>query len=49
VSEGVIDLGTRRGLFVDRYLIDELDGAALQLPWVLEDADLHSLRSCAAT
>ena len=30
-AAGVIDLGSRRELFVDRYLIDRLDGAELRL------------------
>jgi hypothetical protein len=39
----VIDLGTRRELFVDRFLI-ELAGKAIRLRFVMRDADLNSPR-----
>jgi hypothetical protein len=49
-----IDIGSRRELFVDRYLIDHLDGARLEMHrpqprevmmrFELKDADLYSFQ-----
>ena len=37
-----IDLGSRRELFVDDYLIDRMDGVRLR--FAMKDADLYAFR-----
>ena len=43
-TQDTIDIGARRELFVDTLLIDRLSRRPIRLRFVMEDADLFSLR-----